>query len=364
MIGFRKLFNSVSDMLTSHITDKDIEHLQESVKALNYEVTLLRYKDSDDEDIKLAYEYLKKRPFCSALYPYEKTRNMPPIEVHTDKALKMCYVMHNGHPLYFPKNESEKHVSWFYRYAIEDDDIMGNGYRQRSPHAYQSEHYHIEEGDVLIDAGDGRCLLPSEVLDEMVEAMTDKVSSVLLKRAREGAEDIDIDFGSARGVLTLDVIDKVSKVYIVEYAHRWWKPIEATFAPYKDKVELVKGSLSGKKKKDTTKKVKEDKNKKKKIRLVDLLEKCEQQRVFVMMDNEGHELEVLYDAQEYLQAAKNPITLAVCAYHHTTDYEDLMRFFEAIGYHTETQPGYMYTDMNDGHGVRSLRKCIVRASNY
>ena len=70
MIGFGKLFSSASDVLTSRITDKDIEHLQESVKALNYELTLLRYKDSDDEDIKLAYEYLKKRPFCSTLYPY------------------------------------------------------------------------------------------------------------------------------------------------------------------------------------------------------------------------------------------------------------------------------------------------------
>ena len=363
MIGFSKLFKSAGDVVTSRITDKDIEHLQESIKALNYELTLLRYKDSDDEDIKLAFEYLKKRPFCSALYPYEKRRDMPPIEIHTDKVLKMCYVMHNGHPLYFPKGESEKLVSWFYRYAIEDDDIMGNGYRQRSPHAYQSERYHIEEGDVLIDAGGGRCLLPSEVLDEVVDVVTDKLGDVLLKRAREGAEDTDIDFGSARGVLTLDVIDKVSKVYIVERAHRWWKPIEATFAPYKDKVELVKGALSGKKKRITIE-TEEEKQKKKKIRLVDLLEKCGQQRVFVMMDNEGHELEVLNDAQEYLQATKNPITLAVCAYHRTTDYEDLMRFFEAIGYHTETQPGYMYTDMNDGRGVRSLRKCIVRASNF
>ena len=366
MIGFGKLFSSASDMFTSRITDKDIEHLQESVKALNYELTLLRYKDNDDEDIKLAYEYLKKRPFCSTLYPYEKMRDMPPIEVHTDKVLKMCYVMHNGHPLYFPIGENEKLVSWFYRYAIEDDDIMGNGYRQRSPHAYQSERYHIEEGDVLIDAGDGRRLLSSEVVDEVVDVVTDKLSEVLLKRTHDEVEDNDIDFGSARGVLTLDVIDKVSKVYIVEHAHRWWKPIEATFAPYKDKVELVKGSLSGKKKKTTTEIVKEEKEKekKKKIRLVDLLEKCGQQRVFVIMDNEGHELEILCDAQEYLQAAKNPITLAVCAYHRTTDYEDLMRFFESIGYHTETQPGYIYTDMNDGHGVRSLRKCIVRASNY
>jgi len=356
MIGISKIISSAGDILTSRITDKDIDDLQECVRALNYELTLLRYKDSDDEDIRLACEYLKKRPFCAALYPYEKMREMSPIEVHTDKDLKMCYVMHNGHPLYFPKGESEKMVRWIYRYAIEDDDIMGNGYRQRSPHAYQSERYHIEEGDVLIDAGGGRCLLSSEMIDEVVA----KVSAAFSKHAHDGEHDVELDVGSTRGLLALDVIDKVSKVYMVERAPRWWKPIEATFAPYKDKVELVKGVLSAKKKK----KEKETEERKRKISLASLLEKCGQQRVFVMMDIEGHELDVLSEAQEYLKAAKNPITLAVCAYHRTTDYEDLMRLFEDIGYHTETQPGYIYTDMNDGHGVRSLRKCMVRASNF
>lgn len=94
-----------------------------------------------------------------------------------------------------------------------------------------------------------------------------------------------------------------------------------------------------------------------------MLEKCEGQRVFVVMDIEGEELDVLKDAQEYLKAAKNPITLAVCAYHRTTDYKNLMRFFESIGYHTETQPGYIYTNLNDGHGLHSLRRGIIRASN-
>ena len=366
MNGIGKLFSSAGDMITSRRIDKDIENLQESVGALNYELTLLRYKDSDDEDIRLAYEYLKKRPLCAALYPYEKMRDTPPIEVCSDKDLKMCYVMHNGHPLYFPKGEKEVFVRWLYRYAIEDDDIMGNGYRQRSPHAYQSERYHIEEGDVLIDAGGGRGLLSTDVLGDVVDDVSDKLAEVLFKHARNGVKDAGVDVGSARGLLALDVMDKVSKVYMVEHAPRWWKPIEATFAPYKDKVELVKGTLSGKKKRKVKEEEKEEKkkDKKKKIRLVDLLEKCGQQRVFVAMDLEGKELEVLRDAQEYLQAAKNPITFAVCAYHRTTDYEDLKRFFEEIGYHTETQPGYIYTDMYDGHGIHSLRRGMIRASNF
>jgi len=206
-------------------------------------------------------------------------------------------------------------------------------------------------------------LTPMDVVDDVIDDVTDKIGKAITRNGDDGNRSIELDVGTARGILALDVIDKVSKVYMVERAARWWKPIEATFAPYKDKVELVKGVLSSKKKRKGKEEESEKKKREKKIRLVDLLEKCGEQRVFVMLDIEGKELDVLKDAQEYLQAAKNPITLAVCAYHRTTDYDDLMRFFEAIGYHTETQPGYVYTDMIDGRGLHSLRRGIIRASN-
>jgi hypothetical protein len=356
----------LKDTFTSRISDQDIEALQDSVKVLNYELSLLRYKDSDDEDIRLAIEYLKKRPLSDALFPYELVSEIPPVEVRFDKDRKMCYVLHNGRPLYFPKREDPKLVRAAYRYSLAYDDILGNGYRERSPHACQSPRFHIEEGDVLIDAGgwtifdrldDSADEALDDVLDVLLEEALDKVKAKVGKGQAESAqnEGIDIwrDLGTARGLLALDVIDKVSKVYLVERTSRWRKPLKATFAPY-DKVELVKGFLSGKKK---------GKKKKGLIGLADLLEKCGHQRVFVMMDLEGKELEVLRDAKEYLRTARNPITLAVCAYHRTTDYDDLMEFFEEIGYQTETQPGYIYTDMNDGHGIHSLRHGLVRASN-
>ena len=355
MWSIRKLYGSVSEWLTSRFTDREIEELRGRVKALNYGMSLLRYQDSDDDDIRLAYEYLLKRSCCSALFPYEKMREMPPVEVQFDKDLRMYYVMHNGHRLYYPKGVTEKIVRWLYRFAIEDDDVVGSGYRQRNPHAYQSERYHVQEGDVLIDAGGGKCLSPVAVIEDLI----DKVGEAFSKQKRNGEWDVELDVGSARGLFALDVIDKVSKVYMVERTHHWYKPIEATFGPYKDKVELVKGRLSDKKQEK-----KKEKKKTKNIQLADLLEQCGQQRVFVVMDIEGKELDVLNDAQEYLREAKNPITLAVCAYHRPTDYDDLMHFFETIGYHTETQHGYIYTNINDEHGIYSLRKGMIRAANY
>ncbi len=161
----------------SRLTDKNIEVLQDSVKALNYELSLLRYKDSDDPDVRLAYEYLKEHPFSAPLFPYEKLRRMSPVEIHYDKGLKMSYVMHDGHPLYFPVGEKRQLVGLVYRYSVEDDDIVGKGYRQLSPHACQSGRFHIEEGDVLIDAAGWTILgrvddstdeLLSEVMDDLL----------------------------------------------------------------------------------------------------------------------------------------------------------------------------------------------------
>ena len=366
MSTLRKLFTSALDTLTSRMTDKDIEALQDSVHALDYELSLLRYKDSGDEDIRLACEYLRRRPFSAPLFPYEKLRNMPPADVRFDKPLKMCYVLHNGRPLYFPKGEKEKIVRWLYRFAIEDDDILGAGYRERYPHAYLSARYHIEAGDVLIDAGGWTVFdkldetldeVVGELVNDLIDDVIDRVGEDLPLHRRgqaEGEEAFGMDVGSPRGLLALDVIDKVGKVYLVERAPRWWKPLEATFAPYADKVELVKGGLSSKKIVD---------KKKNKIALAELLEKCGERRVFVTLDTEGDILDILSEAKACLKAARNPVILAVCAYHRTTDEADLLRFFEEIGYHTEIQPGYIYTNMNDGHGIHSLRRGIIRASN-
>ena len=305
---FRQFFYNLRFFLFSRKAHKRFVALQDSIQALNYEFSLLSNQHSEDEDLQLALDYLRKRPLCMDQFPYEKQRDMGEIVLRYDKGEKLNYVIHKGHPLYFPKDMTEDIIREAYRFAIEDDDIIGDGYRQRSPHAYQSERYHIGEGDILIDAG------------------------------------------SAEGLFALDVIEKVSKVYIIECDPRWRKPLEATFRPWKDKVEIVRAILSGEKHGDE-------------IGLVDLLNECGTHDVFVKMDIEGAEVEVLKGARAYLSARKTPIIFAVCAYHRTTDYDTLMDFFNSINYNTETQPGYMYTKMNDGRGIYTFRKVMIRASN-
>lgn len=51
MVTIASLISGLWDTILSSTTNKDIENLKKSVRDLNYELSLLRYKDSDDEDV-------------------------------------------------------------------------------------------------------------------------------------------------------------------------------------------------------------------------------------------------------------------------------------------------------------------------
>ena len=93
---------------------------------------------------------------------------------------------------------------------------MGVGYRQRSPHAFQSERYHIEEGDVLIDAGGGRGITAFDIdmIDDVIDEVVDRVTKAITERAGFGG-DVVIDVGSARGLR--------EPVWDVEIEPKWAK---------------------------------------------------------------------------------------------------------------------------------------------
>lgn len=77
------------------------------------------------------------------------------------------------------------------------------------------------------------------------------------------------------------------------------------------------------------------------------------------MDLEGVEVKVLKGESSYLSARETPLLFAVCSCHRVTDYDTRMDFSNSISYNTETQPGFMCTNMYDGHGIYAFRKVII-----
>ena len=287
---------------------KGYKALTKTQKAILLELVLLRHRDSADTDMQLALDYLIKNRDLHEIIPYKQIKSLGTIEARYDNKAKLPYITHKDKRLYFPQNYSINQAINFYKYSIEFEDILGEGYRERAPHQYQSELFHLKEGDVLIDAG------------------------------------------VAEGLFSLEMIDKTKKIYLVECDPKWWKPLEYTFEPWKDKVLIVKKYLS-------------DKDDGNNIRLKTLLEQETGENIFVKMDIEGYEVDVIQDAKETMSKWKYPLTLSCCTYHREKDCEDLLSYFNEIEYATELSEGYMLTSMNDDNGIYNLRHGIIRASN-
>lgn len=114
-----------------------------------------------------------------------------------------------------------------------------------------------------------------------------------------------MDIGAAEGLLSLDCVETACKVYIVEADPVWIPALTATFEPWKDKCIIVNKFVS-------------DHNDNTNIRLDTLLCNESNHQLFIKMDIEGGETNVLNASKEWLTSLKN-MKLACCTYHHHND---------------------------------------------
>lgn len=140
------------------------------------------------------------------------------------------------------------------------------------------------------------------------------------------SNDIVFDVGCADGNFALSIVDRVKEIYLFEIEESWMKPLELTFAPYKDKVHIIKKCVS--KNSDSA--------------AVSIDDFCEANNIesigFVKMDVEGYEKNVLSGAKKML--TNNKIKrLAVCTYHKPDDEQTLGAMLP--NYHKVMSEGYM-----------------------
>ena len=127
------------------------------------------------------------------VFPYEWVKEYDDFgtEVFTDKELKMKYVLHNGKRLYFPKGYSAKFIQRYYRSLVVEQD-------KRSAHHYLSDDEQCIEGSVFVDVG------------------------------------------AAEGIISLNVVDKAEKIVMFECNDAWLEALNATFAPWKEKIQIIR----------------------------------------------------------------------------------------------------------------------------
>ena len=150
-----------------------------------------------------------------------------------------------------------------------------------------------------------------------------------------------LDIGAAEGIFTLDTIDYIDHAYLFECDENWIEALEATFAPWKDKITIVRKYVSDV---DDDSNITLDTFFQSKVRSIDNL--------FFKMDIEGYERKALKGAAHILGHGQL-IGGSVCIYHLHDDKKVIESELKNFNLKTSIQPGYLYFE-------KEMRSAIIR----
>jgi predicted RNA methylase len=207
--------------------------------------------------------------------------------------------MHEGKRLYFKRGTKLRKVKRYYAALLTEQDLC-------SPHRYETEEFHVSEGDVVVDAG------------------------------------------AAEGNFALSVVEKVGKLYLFETDEAWVEALQATFAAWKDKVVIVNKYVA-----DTDSGT-----------CISLDTFFENQRVdFIKADIEGAERQLLAGAKNILQRQAST-KVVLCTYHLHDDADVLYKMLNDNGFHTEFSNGYMIFTIDKKLKAPYLRRGLIRGIKH
>ena len=254
------------------------QYLKDKIREQLQTIDYIKYIHNGTEDTQITeiFDYMDRHG-KPEIFNYDFVSEYPRerYQIYYDSDYKYPYCMFLDKRIYYPNDWGEEKILDWHRSVIYEQD-------KRSPHCYIKEGGEVTEGDVLLDAGAGE------------------------------------------GMFTLSVIEKVSKVYIVEADPIWEEPLRLTLKDYLDKVVFVTKYLSDK---DTEQEITVDK-----IIGSDRIN-------FIKMDIEGFEISALCGAKQTLQ--KSNLKCALCTYHRKTDAENIKEILQSFGFKTEYSKGYM-----------------------
>ena len=251
----------------------------------------------DDPDMREIVEHLESAPIDTFpyAYRYRYIANRSPASFDAEHGLH--YVTHNGRRLYWHPQRNPKRIPADHASLLSEQD-------ERSPHRYLASDFDVGEGDIIADVG------------------------------------------CAEANFTLDVIDRIRHAYLFETDPRWITALQATFAPWKDKVTIVQALVGRESIGDTI--------------ALDNYFADKAPPTFLKLDVEGHEAEVLQGAAGIIRSSAE-LRAAVCTYHRQEDLEDLTALLQGMGMEVQPSRGYMLLHRSDEFEPPYFRRGLVRA---
>lgn len=296
-LELRKIIHAVRSMPELRKEIADLKSDLLYYKVLHYH----EYNPSTEYESEISYlkQHGKITPF-----PYHQLKSITTVETGFDEKKQMPYVMHGEKKLFFPAVWTVEGAKHMYTNYITTENILGGGYTEKAPHQYLTENFVVKQNDIVIDVG------------------------------------------AAEGLFLLDVIDRVKKAYIFEPDPGWLTTLKATFEPYMHKVTIIEKYATNQNSATEA-----------------TLDSCiddDADSIFIKMDVEGYEQQVLSGAQKLLTQKKD-IRVACCTYHRHDDAQTFKNFFEEKGFQTEFSDGYMLFPYDDQIKPPYFRKGMIRA---
>jgi hypothetical protein len=254
-------------------------------------------KEPVGEEINKVLDYIKNRRIAMIPYYFQDDYIEDSIEVLNDTEMGLRYVMYKGKKLYFKKRWSKKRIRLSFNELRREQDI-------RSPHCYETEGFKVEKGDVLVD------------------------------------------IGAAEGIFALSNVEQAGRIVLFESGKEWIEPLKATFAPWKEKVEIV-NKFAG------------DVTSTKCVTLDDYFSP-EEKLSFLKIDVEGAESKLLSGCKRILSGVK-PLKVAICTYHKAEDERELNEMLVRDGFETAHSDGFMLVYTDRKLKAPYLRRGLIRA---
>jgi hypothetical protein len=267
----------------------------------NQIVKHLESRDLNEEEVEVL-AFLKKNPLHIFPYHFPEKYRSSDIKVARDETKGLLFTFWEGKKLYYKNGHQIKKAQTYFNSLLLEQD-------PNSPHRYLTSDFDVKDGDVIVDVG------------------------------------------AAEGNFSLSAIEKASQVYLFEVEKDWIKALEATFEPWKEKVEIVQKYVS-------------DVDDEQCIKL-DTFFGGRQQVNFIKADVEGAEAQVINGAGELIKGQEN-LRIAICTYHRQTDAEDLDALLKSKGFRNHFSAKFMIFHYGSINVVEPpyLRKAVLRAAKW
>jgi hypothetical protein len=298
--NIKKIYHSI----VPNIVKRYISRKRQDPFLTKIQSNILNYYDVQitdfigNKEIDSAISFLRRNPLHIFPYDFIYKYDSAKINVFKDSSTKLNYVYLRNKKLFYPEGWSSENIQYSHSYSCLEQD-------KQSPHSYQDESINYGPNDVVVDAG------------------------------------------SAEGNFSLEIVDKVKKVYLFECSEGWQKPLKKTFEPWGDKVEIIPLKLSSTEDLGST--------------TLDRFFENREPPTILKVDVDGDEQNLLEGSKRLLKE-QSYLRIALCVYHKINDEVEFTNLLQDFNFKVKTSNGYMIFYLDEPLQEPYFRRALLFAS--